>query len=131
MKRALVLALSPVLIAAFAVFGLSALMQGMEYLQAGEMTYRRSGGTTVTVSATDGAFSFYYQVSFWVTGGCFCLFLACSFAGYLVAKLLRLSGRFESLAARLYSGATLIGWTSFALFLVWLLLRMLRSSLIR
>jgi hypothetical protein len=106
--------------------------EGVEVLQSGALTYTRKGHPTVTVTADNHAFSFYYQVLFFLAMGASLLLVGASFVLYAIAKLARLP-RFsaERFASSTYNIATVVACAGLTLGVVWVLLRMFRYWLIQ
>ena len=115
-------------------FGLGAFLflEGIEVLQSGTLTYTKKGYPTVTVTTDNHAFSFYYQVLFFLALGGSFLLIGASFVLYAIAKLARFP-RFsaERFASSTYSVANVVAWAAIALGVVWLLLRMFRYWLVQ
>jgi len=107
--------------------------QGAAYITSGQLTYGRKGQTPIVVSPEVHAFSFYYQVAFWLSAGLFFVLLAASMCLYAAAKATRSSGRAsaEPIAAAIYRAATFIAYGSIASSGIWFLLRLFRSALIQ
>ena len=102
-------------------FGLGAFLfrEGIEVFQSGALIYARKGHPTVTVTTNNHAFSFYYQVLFFLAFGGSFLLIGASFVLYAIAKVARLP-RFsaERFAVPTYSVATVVAWAGVALIFV-------------
>jgi hypothetical protein len=115
-------------------FGLGTFLflEGVEVLQSGALTYAKKGHPRVTVTSENHAFSFYYQVLFFLALGGSLLLVGALFVLYALAKLARFPQfSAERFASSKYSVATVLAWIGLTLGVVWVLLHMFRYWLIQ
>jgi len=108
--------------------------RGINTLELGQLTYSRKGHAPVTVSPQAGAFSFYYQVAFFVTSGGFLLLLGFSCVLFGIAKFIRSTevlSTAQQFASVIYRVAVWLAWSGIGLCCLWLLLRIFRYWLIQ
>lgn len=117
-----------VLIAGGFVCALAFIPMGLEILQAGVLTYEKTGGMPRTVSPQSGAFEFYYQVAFLLTLGTYPFLLSIGGMLTIVAiGLIKLGINKTSLATKLTTlMAKIVLYLGMAVGFVWIALLVLR-----
>ena len=112
-------------------FGGWLLSHAGDILASGEITYARTGHLEVSASPAKHAFSYYFQVTFFLAFSGALLLIGASICLYGLAKLLRVvHGQDSRIASILYAKAAPIFWVGFVLFIVWFMLRAFRYWLV-
>ncbi len=125
--------LTALFLAVFLVLGFLLIAEGVDMLTAGELTYTGKRDQPVTVSPNKDAFSFYYQVAFFVTLGMAASSFALSASLFAFERMLRQFGSDagEQLARRSQRIGVQIAYASGVFGGAWLLLHVFRYSLIQ